>query len=83
MWGYYTDFVILVGFTLTFGQSQDVFYPFGPDVGDETLHKNDDGYSPEQSISMGFPFFNRTFQSLFVSLKIGRFKKSKLKKRWA
>ena len=67
MWGYDNVF-ILVGLMFTFGHGQDVLYPFGPDVGDETLHKNNDGFSAPLTLSMGFPFFNSTFGNVFVSV---------------
>ena len=45
----------------------NIFYPFGTDVGDRTAPVNDDGYTAPVPISIGFPFFNTTRRSLFVS----------------
>ena len=56
--------------TVSFGQDASVvpefFFPFGPEQGDITLHKNDDEYSPPISISTNFRFFNSTYNSLYV-----------------
>ncbi|XP_062583134.1 protein mesh-like [Saccostrea cucullata] len=43
------------------------FYPFGEDVGDTTMPENDDGSSPNISISAKFPFFNHQHDQLIVS----------------
>ncbi|XP_062583115.1 protein mesh-like [Saccostrea cucullata] len=43
------------------------FYPFGEDVGDTTMPANDDGSSPNISISAKFPFFNHQHDQLIVS----------------
>lgn len=47
-----------------------IFYPFGPDLGDNIAPVNDDGYTDSVAIGIGFPFFNTTRHSLFVSISI-------------
>ena len=44
------------------------FYPYGPDVGDETAPVNDDGGTDAIEVSTQFPFFNERHTSLYVSL---------------
>jgi len=44
-----------------------LFYPFGEDEGDSVAPVNDDGSTGAVPISTGFPFFNKTYQQLFVS----------------
>ncbi|XP_062583117.1 sushi, nidogen and EGF-like domain-containing protein 1 [Saccostrea cucullata] len=43
------------------------FYPFGVGHGDTTMAANDDGSSPNISISTKFPFFNHQHDKLIVS----------------
>ncbi len=43
------------------------FYPFGRSTNDSTLFKNDDSFSDRIPISISFPFFNKSYNSLFVS----------------
>ena len=43
------------------------FYPFGESAGDSVLFKNDDSFSGNISISTTFPFFNKSYDSLFIN----------------
>jgi hypothetical protein len=43
------------------------FYPYGRSTNDSTLFKNDDSFSDRIPISISFPFFNKSYDSLFVS----------------
>lgn len=43
-----------------------VLYPFGPKVGDEATHHEDDGTSPEIFLQENFSFFGHAHHSLFV-----------------
>ena len=45
-----------------------IFYPFGVGQGDSVLHSNDDQSSYLIPIGINFPFFNRLFSSLYVSI---------------
>ncbi|XP_072911934.1 alpha-tectorin-like [Hemitrygon akajei] len=45
----------------------DLFYPFGTSSGDITNPIRDDGSSPNISISTWFPFFERSYKSLYVN----------------
>ncbi|XP_059833768.1 alpha-tectorin-like [Hypanus sabinus] len=45
----------------------DLFYPFGTSSGDITNLVSDDGSSPNISISTWFPFFERSYNSLYVN----------------
>ena len=45
-----------------------IFYPFGFGGGDSVLHSNDDESSQLITIRINFPFFNRLFSSLYVSI---------------
>ena len=47
-----------------------IFYPFGVGEGDSVLHPNDDQSSDLIPIGINFPFFNRSFSSLYVSILI-------------
>ena len=42
------------------------FYPYGPDTGDATLQRNDDGSSSEIVLSQSFRFFGEEYNSLWV-----------------
>ncbi|XP_041268181.1 sushi, nidogen and EGF-like domain-containing protein 1 [Onychostruthus taczanowskii] len=44
-----------------------VLYPFGPGVGDEATHHEDDGTSPEIFLQENFSFFGRAHRSLYVN----------------
>eukprot|EP00057_Strongylocentrotus_purpuratus_P013740 XP_011668214.1 PREDICTED: uncharacterized protein LOC583108 [Strongylocentrotus purpuratus] len=44
-----------------------LFFPFGLNEGDEFLPANDDGYTDELPISVGFPFFDHIQTGLFVN----------------
>lgn len=44
-----------------------LFYPFGPDEGDSEAPVNDDGSTEAVNITLGFPFFNKTYKQLFVN----------------
>jgi len=46
----------------------DIFYPFGTDVGDSILPVRDDVSSPQINIATGFPFFNVSRNSVYVSV---------------
>ncbi|XP_062913377.1 sushi, nidogen and EGF-like domain-containing protein 1 [Mobula hypostoma] len=46
---------------------RDLFYPFGKSSGDITTPVSDDGSSPNISISTSFPFFERSYNSLYVN----------------
>ena len=43
------------------------FYPYGPQNGDNSVPKNDDGSSGRVNIVFPFPFFDEDHDSLFVS----------------
>ena len=43
------------------------FYPYGPDVGDETVPVNDDGSTGVIQIATKFPYFDDIHDSLYVS----------------
>ena len=43
------------------------FYPYGPDLGDQTAPVNDDGSTGEIPISTLFPYFEKQYGSLWVS----------------
>ena len=43
------------------------FYPFGSTENDNVLPRSDDGSSPEVSLSSVFPFYDKNFQTLYVS----------------
>lgn len=45
-------------------------YPFGNQIGDTAMERNDDGSSGEIPISTLFPFFNHQHQKLIVSKMI-------------
>uniref|UniRef100_A0ABM0M9L1 Protein mesh-like n=1 Tax=Saccoglossus kowalevskii TaxID=10224 RepID=A0ABM0M9L1_SACKO len=45
----------------------EIFYPYGPEIGDETNPINDDGSSGEQFISIPFPFFETFHDSLWIN----------------
>ncbi|XP_063272925.1 sushi, nidogen and EGF-like domain-containing protein 1 isoform X3 [Prinia subflava] len=45
----------------------EVLYPFGPGVGDEATHHEDDGTSPEIFLQENFSFFGRAQRSLYVN----------------
>lgn len=44
-----------------------LFYPFGQDEGDSVTPVNDDGSTGAVVITIGFQFFNKTYNQLFVS----------------
>nr|XP_021407972.1 sushi, nidogen and EGF-like domain-containing protein 1 [Lonchura striata domestica] len=44
-----------------------VLYPFGPGVGDEATHHEDDGTSPEIFLQENFSFFGHAYRSLYVN----------------
>uniref|UniRef100_A0AC34FLT9 NIDO domain-containing protein n=1 Tax=Panagrolaimus sp. ES5 TaxID=591445 RepID=A0AC34FLT9_9BILA len=44
------------------------FFPFGVSNGDEYLESGDDTSSPEQSLSIAFPFFGYNHSSLWVNV---------------
>ena len=46
------------------------FYPYGTSAGDNTLPRNDDGASPQISISTSFNFFARSPTSLYVRMSV-------------
>jgi hypothetical protein len=45
----------------------DIFYPFGPEFGDNLVPKVDDSFVGPIDIATTFPFFDRSFTSLFVN----------------
>ena len=62
--------VIVQILNTTYGLTDDVpaiFYPFGIGEGDSVLHPNDDQSSQLIPIGIDFPFFNKSFSSLYVS----------------
>lgn len=61
-------FVILYnqGFIFCFPLSQ--FYPFGSAAGDSSLSANDDGSTSSIPVSVNFPFFGSSYNSIFVSV---------------
>ncbi|NXE98221.1 TECTA protein, partial [Menura novaehollandiae] len=44
-----------------------LLYPYGPDQGDETTPKHDDGTSEGIALSVPFTFYGKTHQTLFVN----------------
>ncbi|XP_077869987.1 sushi domain-containing protein 2-like [Saccoglossus kowalevskii] len=48
-------------------EEYELFYPYGPEFGDEINPINDDGSSGEQFISIPFPFFETFHDSLWVN----------------
>jgi len=46
-----------------------IFFPFGADVGDEVVPVADEGSSPGLRISDGFPFFNVSRNTAYVSCR--------------
>lgn len=46
----------------------DSLYPYGTAAGDNTLPRNDDGASPQLTISIPFNFFARSPTSFYVRL---------------
>ena len=62
--------VVLLFFTmlhLSFSVPLDDFYPYGVSKGDTALPANDDSSSGSIPISISFPYFNQSHNSLFVS----------------
>ena len=45
----------------------DIFYPFGEENGDRIMFKNDDRFLGPFDIAIQFPFFNKSFSSVFVN----------------
>ena len=45
----------------------DIFYPFGREIGDDLMFKNDDDFLGPLDIAIEFPFFNRSFSSVFIN----------------
>lgn len=66
-------FVILYnqGFIFCFPLSQ--FYPFGSAAGDSSLSANDDGSTSSIPVSVNFPFFGSSYNSIFVSVNMNIF----------
>lgn len=47
--------------------SLDIFYPFGEEFGDDVMFKNDDEFLGPFEIAVQFPFFNKSFSSVFIN----------------
>ncbi|RNA08668.1 sushi domain-containing 2-like [Brachionus plicatilis] len=45
----------------------DILYPFGSELGDDVMFKNDDEFLGPFDIAIEFPFFNKSFSSLFIN----------------
>ena len=43
------------------------FYAYGTAVGDSVVDRNDDSFSPPISLLSSFPFFGKSYGTLFVS----------------
>ena len=48
-------------------ETPNLLFPFGPAVGDSTLHRNDDGATDVITISTPFPLFGQLNSDLYVS----------------
>lgn len=59
--------VIFLNGTQQVVQQIENFLEFGPEHGDEAMIPNDDLFVGPINISVTFPFFNRTFNSLYVN----------------
>ena len=61
-------FLLTLMFLLTvcYGIPLDEFFPFGDNVGDLVFPPNDDG-STSFDVNFGFTFYNKTYQTIFVS----------------
>jgi hypothetical protein len=46
-----------------------IMYPFGIDQGDAVLDSTDNGGTGPIKLAMNFPFFNATYDSLYVSMQ--------------
>lgn len=46
------------------------FYPFGSAAGDSSLPDNDDEYTSSIHISVPFPFFGSTYNSVYVGTRM-------------
>ncbi|NWH38575.1 TECTA protein, partial [Chloropsis hardwickii] len=44
-----------------------LLYPYGPQQGDETNPKHDDGTSEAIALSVPFTFYGKTYQTVFVN----------------
>jgi len=65
---FFLDFVLILFFSNHYYcLSIEEFYPFGKLAGDKVLFKNDDGFDGPISISTTFPFFNKSYDSLFIN----------------
>ena len=65
-WTFTTCLSLMLLYTV--GAQRPHLYPYGEEVGDSIAPINDDGYTERVDISIGFPFFNTTYSSLFVSI---------------
>lgn len=52
------------------GYQLSQFYPFGSAAGDSILPQNDDQYTSSINISVPFPFFGSTYNSVYVSTRM-------------
>ncbi|KAF2977042.1 hypothetical protein EK904_015071 [Melospiza melodia maxima] len=52
--------------TKTSSEKGSLLYPYGPDQGDETNPKLDDGTSEAITLSIPFTFYGKTHQTAFV-----------------
>ena len=53
--------------SLTDASVPDMFFPYGPDVGDSVVPVGDDASSPGVVILSGFPYLHGNFTTAFVS----------------
>lgn len=62
--------VLLVCLSLSNGLTVSDLFPYGTEAGDAALFPNDDGSSHEECFIVGFPFYDRTRNCIFVSLSV-------------
>jgi len=54
--------------SLTDPRVPDMFFPFGPDEGDNVVPVGDDASSPAVSIPTWFPFLSGNYSTVYVSI---------------
>jgi hypothetical protein len=60
--------LILAASLFSVGRCDTLMYPFGSSQGDTALGATDDDGAGPLQLSIGFPFYNTSYSSLYVSL---------------